>query len=128
MLSEAYRLADTDERRVSVLTNGQAVIAQRFRAAPVAAVRVYVRGGTVFEDKWGGSGISHLFEHIITSDATLHHTEQELLDRADAIGGLVNAYTAADHICYHASVSREYLSDAVGLLAEWVTAPIPCAR
>ncbi len=120
---EAYRLVDEGDRRVSVLANGMTVVVQRHEVAPVAAVRVYVRGGSVFEGPYGGGGISHLLEHMVTGDAAAGSSEQALLELADSIGGLVNAYTACDHICYHANVSCEHLATVVKLLADWVVRP-----
>ncbi|MCG8404431.1 MAG: insulinase family protein [Phycisphaerales bacterium] len=122
-LPESYRLVDTAERLVSVFSNGLTTMIQRHDAAPGVAVRVYVRGGSVFEGAWAGTGISHLLEHVITCDGTERRSEKELLDLGDHIGGLVNAYTSVDHICHHVTVAAEHWTTAVEMFADYVVRP-----
>ncbi|MCZ6683383.1 MAG: pitrilysin family protein, partial [Planctomycetota bacterium] len=121
--AEAMQLIDEAHRRVCVLTNGMTVIAQRHEAAPLVASRVYVRGGSAFEAEYAGAGISHLLEHVVTGDAAGKRTEREIGELSEAIGGLINAYTCDDHICYHATSRREHLQTAVELLADWTARP-----
>ncbi len=123
-LKEVYRLKDEAHRRVVVFANGLTAVLHRHDAAPVVAVRVYVRGGSAFEGSWLGSGISHLFEHAITCDGTARHTERELVEISDAIGGLSNAYTSVDHICHHVTTARENLEQAVEVFADFLTQPL----
>jgi len=120
---ESFRLACDDLCLTSVLANDLTVIARRQPAAPLAAVRIYVRTGSVLEAEYAGSGISHLLEHVATGDAAGRRTERDILTLCDALGGLVNAYTSDDHICYHAVTSRERFSTTVGLLADWAVRP-----
>lgn len=122
-LTEAYRIEDREDRRACVLSNGLTLIVQRYDAAPIVAVRAYLEGGTVFEDCWASSGISHLFEHVVTGDASQRRSERELTDLADSIGGLVNAYTAHDHICFHATTAVDDFPTALELLADWIVYP-----
>lgn len=120
---ESYRLASDDLCLTSVLANDLTVIARPHTAAPLAAVRIYVRTGSALEAEYAGSGISHLLEHVATGDAAGWRTEREILTLCDALGGLVNAYTSDDHICYHAVTARERFATAVGLLADWAVRP-----
>ena len=122
-LCESYRLTDSAERRVIVYDNGLTAILQRHAAMPIAAVRVYVRGGSTLEGPLAGSGVSHLLEHVITGDGTLRHSAEKLLALGDSIGGLVNAYTCCDHICHHVTTAREHLKTAVEMFADYVTCP-----
>jgi zinc protease len=48
------------------LPNGLTVLVRENHAAPVVAVRVYVRTGSITEGQYLGSGISHLFEHALS--------------------------------------------------------------
>ncbi|MFQ5429889.1 MAG: M16 family metallopeptidase, partial [Phycisphaerae bacterium] len=123
MLREAYRLIDTPDQRLTVLTNGLTAILARNAAADVAAVRVYIRAGSIYEGRWAGTGISHLLEHVITGDGTARHSEAELLSLGESLGGLVNAYTAVDHICHHVTVSPEHIPHAIEMFADYVTGP-----
>ncbi|MCB9853764.1 MAG: insulinase family protein [Phycisphaerales bacterium] len=123
MLTESYRIVNEADTRVVRYSNGLTAILARHGAAPTAAVRIYVRGGSVLEGKHSGTGISHLFEHLITCDGAGPYSEEDLLRLADDLGGLVNAYTTTDHICYHANVSADRTRDAIDMLAQYVVAP-----
>ena len=115
---------DSAQRRVIVFSNGLTAILQRHSALPLAAVRVYVRGGSAMEGPWTGTGISHLLEHALTGDGTARRSEAELLALGDSVGGLVNAYTCCDHICHHALSGRENLATVVEMFADYVTSPL----
>jgi len=121
-LRELYRLEDTPQRRVSVLSNGLTVIPVRMDGS-MASVRVFLRAGCALEGEWAGSGISHLFEHVITCGGTTTHTEKQLIEQADELGGLCNAYTSCDHICYFINTPVENMAGAVDLLAGYVVRP-----
>lgn len=121
---EAYRLVDTGERRVCTFDNGLTAILIRHDAAPVVEVRVYVRGGSAFEGHWAGTGISHLLEHCITSDGTQRRDEREMARLGEKLGGLVNAYTTIDHICHHVGATRENMSTAVEMFADYLIRPL----
>lgn len=122
-VGEAYRLSDTLTRLVGVLDSGLTVILQRFDAAPVAAVRLYVRAGSALEGRWAGSGITHLLEHVVTGGDTKARTAVAIMAFGDSIGGLNNAYTSVDHMCYHATVESGRLRPALDLIADWVVSP-----
>lgn len=123
MLTESYRTVDLPDRRVVRYSNGLTAILARHDAAPTAAVRVYVRGGSALEGVHSGAGLSHLFEHLVTCDGAGPYSEGELMQLADELGGLVNAYTTTDHICYHANVAAEGTVASLNLLAQYVVAP-----
>ncbi len=123
MLTESYRIVDRPEQRVVRYSNGLTAILARHDATPTAAVRIMVRGGSVLEGDYSGTGISHLFEHLITCDGAGAHSEADLLKLADALGGLVNAYTTTDHICYHATVEGDQTPAALDMLGQYVVSP-----
>jgi|GEM_PF-3464012 len=122
-LNEAYRLADDSSRRISVFSNGLTGIALHHDAAPLVAVRVYVRAGSVFEGKYLGSGISHLLEHLVTCDGAGQRSEADMLRVADEMGGLMNAYTSVDHLCYYGTAPIEQVDDLMSVLADYAIRP-----
>jgi len=123
MLKEAYRLADESHRRICVFNNGLTAIALHHDAAPLVAARVYVRAGSVFEGKYLGSGISHLLEHLVTCDGAGDRNEADLLRIADEMGGLMNAYTSIDHLCYYGTAPVEQMDRLMGVLADYTIRP-----
>ncbi|HWL93757.1 MAG TPA: pitrilysin family protein [Phycisphaerae bacterium] len=123
-LRESYRTHDAADRRVAAFDNGLTAIIQRHDVAPVVEVRVYVRGGSAFEGRWTGTGISHLLEHVITSDGTERRDEREVARLGERLGGLINAYTTIDHICHHVSTTRENMSTAVEVFSDYLIRPL----
>src|SRR4028119_372361 len=77
------------------LPNGLTVLVLENHAAPVVAVRMYVKTGSIYEGQYLGSGISHLFEHAL-SEGTATRSKQQINNEIQAIGGQSNAYTSQD--------------------------------
>ncbi len=122
-LTESHRIVDRPDERISVLSNGLTVILKTHRTAPVVCVQMYCRTGSVYEQEYLGSGISHLFEHLLHGSATTTRSEVESRKILDEIGGNTNAYTSMDATCYYINTGREHLGQAVDLLADWITDP-----
>ena len=122
--AQELRLVDRSDEIVAVLENGLTVIVKENLMAPVAAVRLYVRTGSIYEEGWLGSGISHLFEHLLAGGATKNRTESQSRQIIQNIGAEFNAYTTKDHTCYYLTVPAQYVGTAVNLIADWVTRPV----
>ncbi len=123
LLRETQRLVDRADERVSVLENGMHVILKVHRTAPVVSVRMYCRTGSTFEQEYLGTGMSHLFEHLLHSGATTTRSDLESQRILDSIGGNTNAYTSYDVTCYYIDTARQHLATAVELLGDWITRP-----
>lgn len=107
--------AQTVEKQT--LPNGLTVLAQENHAAPVVAVRVYVRTGSIYEGKYLGAGLSHLFEHTLF-EGTKTRDKAAINDELQAIGGQSNAYTSYDVTAYHVTTAKPYFARATGILAD----------
>ena len=99
------------------LPNGLTILATENHAAPVVAVRVYVRTGSIYEGKYLGAGLSHLFEHTLF-EGTKTRDKAAINDELQAIGGQSNAYTSYDVTAYHVTTARPYFERATGILAD----------
>ncbi len=99
------------------LPNGLTVLATPDHAAPVVAVRVYVRTGSIYEGKYLGAGLSHLFEHTLF-EGTKTRDKVVINDELQAIGGQSNAYTSYDVTAYHVTTAKPYFARATGILAD----------
>jgi zinc protease len=122
-LSVSRFIADHPDERIAVLSNGLTVILKAHRTAPVAAVRMYCKTGSVYEQEFAGAGISHLFEHLLHGGATTTRSEAESRRVLDEIGDNTNAYTSYGMTCYFINTSKENLGTAVDLLSDWITHP-----
>jgi len=118
------RLIDTPDEIVAVLENGMVAIIKKYPLAPVAAVRLYVRTGSIYEQDHLGSGISHLFEHLLAGGATKNRTEKQSRETIQQIGARYNAFTSKAMTCYYLTVPAQHVGTALNLIADWVTRPI----
>ena len=99
------------------LANGLTVLVQENHAAPVVAVRMYVRTGSIYEGEYLGAGISHLFEHAL-SEGTSTRTKEQVNEDVQGIGGQSNAYTSFDVTAYHITTAAPYFARAVDSLSD----------
>lgn len=99
------------------LPNGLTILVQENHAAPVVAVRFYVQTGSITEGKYAGSGISHLFEHVL-QEGSKTRTKQQINNETQAIGGQTNAYTSNDVTAYHIVTAAPYFNRALDNLAD----------
>ncbi len=99
------------------LDNGLTVLVQENHAAPVVSVRFYVKTGSIYEGKFLGSGISHLFEHTLF-EGTTTRSKIQIDDDVQAIGGQSNAYTSKDVTCYYITTASPYFERALSSLSD----------
>src|SRR5215813_13375348 len=104
----------------TTLDNGLTVLIEENHANPVVAVEVFVRTGSIYEQEYLGSGLSHFFEHIIHGGATSTRSEAESRRLLEAIGNNSNAYTTVDHTAYYINTTTEHWHTALELLADWM--------
>jgi len=102
-----------------VLPNGATLIVRRDRSAPLASVQVWVKTGSVHEDAWQGSGVSHYLEHLLFK-GTERRAGREISATVQAHGGNINAYTTFDRTVYYIDLPSEHVAVAVDLLADMV--------
>ena len=108
------------------LDNGLVVLCQEKHAAPVAVVQVYVRAGSLFEEEYSGSGISHLCEHLVAGGSTTTRPEAETRKILDSLGGETNAATGADSTTYYIETAASEFDTALQLVSDWMqNATIP---
>jgi len=107
------------EARREVFDNGLVAVVAEDHAHPVAAVRVYVKAGSIYEEGHLGAGLSHYIEHLL-GERTDKHAKAELEAAVSEMGGAYNAYTWKDHVCYHLAVRAENAEEAITHLEERV--------
>ncbi|MGD8718330.1 MAG: pitrilysin family protein [Candidatus Zixiibacteriota bacterium] len=102
-----------------VFPNGLVAIVAEDHTNPVAAIRVYVRAGSIYEGKYLGAGLSHFLEHML-GERTDKHTKAEIEAAVSELGGAYNAYTWKDHVCYYVAVRSDKVDDGIEHLEETV--------
>jgi len=100
------------------LSNGLTAIVKENHRAPVVAVQVWVRAGSVYETE-KERGISHLIEHMIFK-GTEKRGPGEVAGEIESVGGSINAYTSLDYTVYHCLVPKQFLDNALDVLSDAV--------
>ncbi len=116
-------IVDRPDERIAVLSNGLTVILKAHRTAPVVAVRMYCKTGSIYEQEYAGSGISHLFEHLLHAGATTTRSEADSKKILSELGDNTNAFTSYGTTCYFINTEKQKLATAVDLLSDWITRP-----
>jgi zinc protease len=98
------------------LDNGLKLICMEKHSAPVVAVQLWYRTGSVNEEV-GIRGISHIIEHMMFRGSANVASEAHA-QRINEVGGHSNAFTAEDVTAFVNSVPREYLDMVLELEAD----------
>ncbi len=100
------------------LANGLTILVKETPGTKVATVQIWVKAGSVYEDKHE-AGITHLIEHMIFK-GTPTRGPGEVAGSIEAVGGQINAYTSYEYTVYHATLSSRNWADALEVLTDAV--------
>jgi predicted Zn-dependent peptidase len=103
------------------LPNGLVVITEPMAHVRSVSVGVWVRTGSRREPA-ELNGISHFIEHMVFK-GTEQHSAEEIARSVDSIGGMLDAFTAKEMICFNAKVLDEHLPIAFDVLSDLVLHP-----
>jgi zinc protease len=102
-----------------VLDNGMVCLVKADRSAPVVSLQIWVGTGSIHEQEFLGSGLSHAIEHMIFKGTDTRGPTDISKEINDA-GGDINAYTSLDRTVFHTDlpsrnwrVGLDVLADAV---------------
>jgi zinc protease len=101
------------------LANGLRLVVEEDHSAPVAAVYFFVGTGSSYEERWLGSGLSHLLEHCLDEATTTRTREQVQAARAE-LGNNSNAWTSKDICSYYIVTSGKQVIPAIDHVADYV--------
>jgi zinc protease len=99
------------------LDNGLVLIVEENHSVPLASVDVYVHAGSIYEDEYVGSGISHLLEHMMFSGAT-GWTQEYIKKHFEEIGAVGNAWTWKDDTSYYHTVPSGNIDELLRMYAK----------
>jgi zinc protease len=100
----------------AVLDNGLTVLLQESHVAPVVALNMWVKVGSVYETD-EEAGISHVYEHMLFK-GTAKRGVGEIAQEVEGAGGDINAYTSFDHTVYYISIASRFLDTALDVMAD----------
>lgn len=100
----------------SQLTNGIRIISQRIPHANSVTIGIWVVGGARQEQP-RCNGISHFIEHLLFK-GTVNRSSLDIAREIDSMGGIMNAFTGREFVCYYVKVLAEFFPKALDLLTD----------
>jgi len=105
-----------------VLPNGLVVITEPMEHVRSVSVGVWMRTGSRAEPA-ELNGISHFIEHMVFK-GTERRTAEEIAQSVDSVGGMLDAFTAKEMVCFNAKVMDEHLPIAFDVLSDLALRPL----
>ena len=100
----------------STLNNGIRVITERIPYASSVSIGIWVANGSRHERR-ESNGVAHFIEHLLFK-GTGRRSSLDIAREIDSVGGVLNAFTSREYVCYYAKVLDKFLPNAVDLLTD----------
>lgn len=100
----------------TVLNNGIRIISQRVTHMHTASIGIWVAKGARHEPP-ELNGIAHFIEHMLFK-GTVRRTAHQIAMEIDSMGGILNAFTGYEFVCYYAKVLAKFLPHVTDLLMD----------
>jgi len=100
----------------SVLNNGIRVLTERMPYASSVSIGIWVANGSRHERR-ESNGVAHFIEHLLFK-GTERRSSLDIAREIDSVGGVLNAFTSREYVCYYAKVLDKFLPRAVDLLTD----------
>ena len=104
-----------------VLSNGLIVITETMQHVRSVSVGIWVRNGSRREVP-AENGLAHFLEHMVFK-GTERRSAEDIAREMDSVGGMLDAFTSKEQICFNAKVLDEHLPIAFDVLADFVLRP-----
>ena len=104
-----------------VLPNGVVVITETMQHVRSVSVGVWVRNGSRREVP-SENGIAHFLEHMVFK-GTERRSGEDIAREMDSVGGMLDAFTSKEQICFNAKVLDEHLPIAFDVISDLVLRP-----
>ena len=105
-----------------VLPNGLVVIAEHMPHARSVSIGIWVRAGSRAEPE-RLNGIAHFIEHMVFKGTVAAHRRTDCREM-DSVGGMLDAFTSKESVCFNAKVLDEHLPMAFDVLSDLVLRPL----
>jgi predicted Zn-dependent peptidase len=105
-----------------VLPNGLVVITETMPHVRSVSVGIWVRNGSRREAP-EENGLAHFIEHMVFK-GTERRSAEAIAREMDSVGGMLDAFTSKEQICFNAKVLDEHLPIAFDVIADLVLRPL----
>jgi zinc protease len=103
------------------LDNGLQYILEQRKGTGVAAIQVWVKTGSRYEEE-RTAGITHFIEHLIFK-GTEKVKSNEMASIIESLGGNINAFTSHDNTVYHIVIPKNAFEEGFAILIDAVKNP-----
>ncbi len=100
----------------TVLDNGVRVITERVEHMHTVSIGIWVGNATRHETP-EYNGVAHFIEHLLFKGTNRRNARQISLE-IDSMGGILNAFTGHEYVCYYAKVLAKFLPRVTDLLSD----------
>jgi predicted Zn-dependent peptidase len=104
-----------------VLPNGLVVLTETMSHVRSVSVGVWIRNGSRREVQ-EENGLAHFMEHMVFK-GTERRSAEAIAREMDSVGGMLDAFTSKEQICFNAKVLDEHLPIAFDVIADLVLRP-----
>ncbi|OGV32442.1 MAG: hypothetical protein A2020_01980 [Lentisphaerae bacterium GWF2_45_14] len=108
--------------KTETLDNGLRIFVYEKKDAPIVSVQAWVKTGSIHEDEYLGSGLSHFLEHMMFQ-GTAKYPGQAMSEAIHKCGGETNAYTSYGTTVYYADLPSENMEIAIDCLCDMISSP-----
>src|SRR5215831_10918352 len=112
-LTMASELRDIQKH---VLPNGLVVITETMSHVRSVSVGVWIRNGSRREIRQE-NGLAHFIEHMVFK-GTEKRSAEAIAREMDSVGGMLDAFTSKEQICFNAKVLDEHLPIAFDIISD----------
>lgn len=105
----------------TTLANGLVVVTEPMQHVRSVSVGIWIRSGSRREPA-ELSGISHFIEHMVFKGTACRNAET-IAREVDRVGGMVDAFTAKEMVCFNTRVLDEHLEAVFDVLADMMLDP-----
>jgi predicted Zn-dependent peptidase len=113
---------ELDAVKRTVLPNGLIVISESMPHFRSVSVGIWIRRGSRGEPA-DRNGISHFIEHMVFK-GTERRSCEEIARTMDSVGGMLDAFTTKEYVCFNAKVLDENLAVAFDVISDMVLRPL----
>jgi len=104
-----------------VLPNGLVVLTETMSHVRSVSVGVWIRNGSRREVP-EENGLAHFMEHMVFK-GTERRSAEDIAREMDSVGGMLDAFTSKEQICFNAKVLDDHLPIAFDVIADLVLRP-----
>jgi predicted Zn-dependent peptidase len=112
---------DSHTIRKENLPNGLVVLTEPMEHVHSVSVGIWLRTGSRREHA-AVNGIAHFIEHMVFK-GTRRRSAEDIAREVDRFGGMLNAFTDKEMVCFHTRVLDEHFPKAFDVLADIVLEP-----